>query len=571
MTYRGAREPVFIPRELAERMNALARKKGATPFMALMAAFSMLIYRWSGQGRFLFGTPVAGRSRPEIEGLVGVFVNTLVLHADVTDDPSFRELLDQSRRTALDAFGHMELPFEQLVDAVATERDLSRAPLIQAMMVLHNLPATATRLGDLELSPIPVDTGTSKLDLLLEFLDTPDGLRGSIEYATDLFTARTVARLAQWLVRLLDAAVADPDVPISRLSLVDPTETAQIAAWNDTAVPYPSEKCIHELFEDQAKKTPDAVAVECEVSRLTYSELNAKAKRLAHYLRSLGVGPEVRVGIYLERSVEVVVAILAVLKAGGAYVPLDPKSPVARLGFMAEDAGLRVLIGDSAPAFDGPLGMHWIHLSRLEQTLGALPDEDPAPLGGPDTLAYVIYTSGSTGTPKGVAVTHRGVPNTARMQIAWQDLGPGKRVLLFASFTFDVSASDLFSALSSGATLVIASEHERSEPAALVRRLAAVDATVLPPALLPTLPVAQIPARLRLAVAGEPCPPAEAARFSKDRALLNFYGPHREHRLRHGLSCGPGAAGLPHRSPHRQHPYLSARRDSHSRADRHTR
>ncbi|MEW5927673.1 MAG: amino acid adenylation domain-containing protein, partial [Gemmatimonadota bacterium] len=357
---RGALHAFALSAAVAERVDALARERGATPFMVLLAAFQLLLARWSGQETVVVGTPTASRQREETEGLIGFFVNMLALRADVRGDAGFAELLGEVRETALDAWAHQDLPFERLVDELHPERDRSRTPVFQVAFVMQNVPTAAARLPGLAVAAQEgVERRTAKFDLTLELAPEGDGLRASVEYATDLFDAATVARLAEHFGLLLDAALATPETPVADLPLLTDAERAQLAAWNDTAEGFDGAgETLHALIGAQAARTPDAVAVAFEGETLTFSELEARADALAATLRTLGVGPESRVGVCMERSTELVVALLGVLRAGGAYVPLDPGYPAERLAYMLADAAVPVLLTqerlrDRLPEFGG--------------------------------------------------------------------------------------------------------------------------------------------------------------------------------------------------------------------------
>ena len=313
--------------------------------MTLLAAFQTLLHRYSGQEDIAVGSPIANRSRTELEGLIGFFVNTLVMRTNLEGNPGFRELLSRVREVALGAYAHQDLPFEKLVEELKPERDPSRNPLFQVMMVLQNASDATLKLPGLTIEPLQEDTATAKFDLMLELEERSEGISGSFEYNTDLFDAATIERMTGHFSKLLEGIVANPDARLSELPLLTDTERHQLLVeWNNTNVDYPREACVHHLFEAQVERTPDAVAVVFEDQQLTYRELNARANQLAHYLKKQGVGPEVLVGICMERSLEMVIGLLAILKAGGAYVPLDPEYPQERLEFMIRDTGIRLLL-----------------------------------------------------------------------------------------------------------------------------------------------------------------------------------------------------------------------------------
>lgn len=349
----GARHAVAIPAPIARALAALARDEGATAFMGLCAAFQALLHRYTGQRDFGVGTPVAGRSRPELEPLVGCFVNTIVLRADVSGRPSFRALVRRVRTDALGAYALQDVPFERVVDALEVPRDLGVPALFQVMLVLHNTPVARAELEGLRLEGLDVETGASKLDLTLELRETEGELRGAFEYSPELLDAATAARLAGHFEALLAAAVAAPDRALDELAMLSDAERVPlVSTWAGTAAPYPSERCLHELFEDQAARTPEAVAVvdPPDGTTLTYGELDARASAVADALVRAGVASEDRVAVALERSADFIVAVLATLKAGAAYVPIDPAYPEARLAQLIADAGARVVLARRAIA-----------------------------------------------------------------------------------------------------------------------------------------------------------------------------------------------------------------------------
>jgi non-ribosomal peptide synthetase component F len=401
-SFRGAVQPLALPARLTAALRALSRTEGTTLFMTLLAAFQSLLARYSGQDDIVVGTPIAGRNRAELEPLIGFFVNSLVLRSDLSGNPSFRELLARVREVALAAYAHQDLPFEMLVEDLQPERDASRNPLFQVMFQLFSAVGARQAASDGRPPRAEVRSGTAKFDLFLDLWEAPHEVTGGIEYSTDLFDADTVARLAGHFRNLLEGMVADPERPLSQLPLLAPDEHRRLVVdWNATARPYPREACVHELFEAQAARTPDAPALVFGERTLSYAQLNERANRLAHRLRALGVGPDRLVGVCLERSLELPVALLAVLKAGGAYLPLDPGYPTARLAYMLADANAPVLLTQHQlrPRLpDGPA-----HTLTLDDEPPASSDDSSNPESGAsaDNLAYVIYTSGSTGTPKG--------------------------------------------------------------------------------------------------------------------------------------------------------------------------
>jgi amino acid adenylation domain-containing protein/thioester reductase-like protein len=469
-SFRGAFYPFEISPDLAEAARALAQREGCTLYMVLLAAFQTLLRRYSGQDDFCVGSPIAGRGRPETEGLVGFFVNTLVLRADLFGDPTFIQLLGRVREDCLGAYAHQDLPFERLVEELQPERDLAHSPLFQTLFVFHNSLVPTFEFAGLKVRQWDVDTGTSKFDLSLFLMEQEGGLRGTLEYSTELFEETTAARLVGHYQTLLKAACDEPDRPVSRLPLLTASEQTQLSAWNETRAVYRQEHLLHQLIQQQAQRSPSAEAVCFEDRRLTYQQLDRRAALLASRLAALGIGPDVPVGICMERSVELVVALLGVLKAGGAYVPLDPDYPNERLDFMLKDAAPAVLLTQSHLA--DRLPNHAGHTLCLDPGWGAEADAVElcillAPTLTPEHLAYIIYTSGSTGRPKGVMNTHRGICNRLLWMQQQYHLGPDDTVLQKTPYSFDVSVWEFFWPLLTGARLVLARPGGHKDPAYL--------------------------------------------------------------------------------------------------------
>jgi amino acid adenylation domain-containing protein/non-ribosomal peptide synthase protein (TIGR01720 family) len=471
-TFAGAYQQFALSIELTDRLVKLSQEQGCTLFMTLLAAYDILLYRYTGQSDILVGSPIANRNRNEIEGLIGFFVNTLVMRTDLAGNRSFSELLTRVREVALSAYAHQDLPFEMLVEALQPERDLSHTPLFQVMFVLQNAPMSALELTGLTVTPLMTEAVTAKFDLTLSMQNTATGLVGVWEYNTDLFDASTIARMTGHFVTLLEGIITNPQQQISQLPLLTEVEQQQLLVeWNNTQVDYPGDKCIHQLFEEQVERTPDAVAVVFEDQQLTYQQLNCRANQLAHCLQSLGVKPDVLVGLCVERSLSMVVGLLGILKAGGAYVPLDPEYPQERLSFMLEDAQVPVLLTqqqllEKLPQHQGQivcLDTDWQFISQLSQdnALAQLPVG--IAFGGATSiadvqatnLAYVIYTSGSTGKPKGVMIPHGALANHCCIIQEAYELVESDRVLQFASINFDASLEQIFPTLIAGATLVL--------------------------------------------------------------------------------------------------------------------
>ncbi len=452
---RGTVFPFELSPELTAALREFSRSEGVTLYQVLLAAFQVLLHRYSGQDDICVGTPVANRNRPELEGLIGFFVNTLVMRADFSGRPSFREYLRRLRAQALDAHAHQELPFEMLVDELAPERNLSISPIFQVMFSLEQRPAGALHLPGMTITPIETHSGTSKVDLTLFVAEYEDRLRGSFEYNTDLWNAATIARMVGHYRQLLTSIIANPDCTVDELPILTETEQRQLLyEWNDTFTDYPRDKCLHELFEEQVARTPDAIAVRYGDSTVTFAELNRRANQLAHWLQASGVGPEVLVGIFMERSVEMIVAMVAIIKAGGAYLPLDLDYPAERLSFMLEDGKVPVLLTQAALADKLPLSDTVV--LRIDADWGqvaAYPETAPVVDVNPGNLAYVIYTSGSTGRPKGVAIPQRAIARLV-FNTNYIDLKPSDRIAQASNASFDAATFEIWGALLRGATLV---------------------------------------------------------------------------------------------------------------------
>ncbi|HEX5759074.1 MAG TPA: amino acid adenylation domain-containing protein [Thermoanaerobaculia bacterium] len=479
--FEGRKLPFRLPPEAAHGLRELAQREGASLFMALLAAFSALLARYGGQDDLTIGTYSGNRGRSELEGVIGFFINTLVLRLDLEGEPGFRGLLARARGVTLEAFAHQEVPFEKLLEALRVPRDLSRTPLFQTMLVLHNFPRAPVDLAGVRLEPIPFDQAHEDFDLTLWLNDDAGALAGALTYSVALFEEATVARLGRHLVALVRAALAEPDRSVHELPLLAPEERRQVLAeWSRGAPSEGPERCLHELFEERARRSPEAVAVEGGGEALSYAELDRRADRLAARLRALGVGPEAVVGLALERSPALIVALLAVLKAGGAYLPLDPAYPEARLAAMIDDARPAVLLAQR----------RWApRLPAAAARLLLIDGEDPRPTAGhgpnaapavdPRNPAYVIYTSGSTGRPKGVVVEHRAIAAYAASAAAAFGLRPEDRVLQFASISFDASAEEIYPTLASGATLVLRPDDMASSIPGFLRELERLRITVL--------------------------------------------------------------------------------------------
>ncbi|MES1244348.1 MAG: non-ribosomal peptide synthase/polyketide synthase [Acidobacteriota bacterium] len=563
MGTRGGRRPAELAPDLYGGLAELARRHGWTTFMALLAGFQALLSRYTGQEDVVVGSPIANRGRLELEGLIGFFTNTLALRLDLSGDPAFRELGRRVRAAALDAYAHPDVPFEKLVQELAPDRHTGRNPLFQTMLVLQK-EAARPALSEIEAGLQDVDTGTAKFDLTLMLAEDQGGAAGVLEYARDLFDAATVDRMVGHLRTLLAGAVEHPGRRLSELPLLTEAERAELAAWTRPLVPHPAPLLVHEGVAAQAERTPDAVAVVDGAESLTYAGLMARARSLAVRLRTLGVGPDVPVGLFLERSTDMLAAVLGVLEAGGAYLPLDPTWPADRLRLMLEDAKAPVVVTHGALAEKAPaVGT----ILQMEETL---PVADLPSPGGPgvrlgegpgvraSNLCYLIYTSGSTGRPKGVAMTHAAI--TAMLQ--WQQrtsAAKAGRTLQFTSLSFDVSFQEIFSTLWAGGTLVLVSEDVRRDPSALARLLAEerVERLFLPFVALQQLAMAGLegafPSSLREVMsAGEQLyvTPQVAAMFSRlpGAELHNHYGPSETHAVT-WLRLSGDPAAWPERPP----------------------
>ena len=525
----GAYQEFALSVELTQGLMQLSQQQGVTLFMTLLAGFDTLLYRYTGQSDILVGTPIANRNHSEIEGLIGFFVNTLVMRTDLSADPSFSSLLVRVREMALSAYAHQDLPFEMLVEALQPQRNLSHTPLFQVAFVFQNAPNSQVELTGLTVSPLVVESTTAKFDLTLAMENTGTGLVGVWEYNTDLFDSSTIERMASHFVTLLEGIVANPFERISQLPLLTAVEQQQLLIeWNDTQVDYPQDKCIHQLFEEQCLRTPDAVAVVFEEQQLTYDELNCRANQLAEYLRSLGVSADVLVGLCVERSLEMIVGLLAILKAGGAYVPLDPEYPQERLSFILEDAQVKVLL--TQQSLLDKLQSHQAQVVCLDQVWEKIvQNNQDNPTSGVTAfhLANVIYTSGSTGKPKGVMVEHKGLCNLAQAQMQTFGLHSDSRVLQFASFSFDASIWEVVMALGSGATLYLGTKDSLLPGMPLIERLRnyCITHVTLPPSALAVLPTEELPALQTIIVGGEACSAELIKQWSVGRNFFNAYGP----------------------------------------------
>jgi amino acid adenylation domain-containing protein len=481
----GSRLPLLLPETLQLKLKALSRANGVSLFVTLLAVFKTLLYRYTAQEDLIVGCPVLNRQLPEVEDLLGSFVNTVVLRTNYSGSPTFRETLYRVRETCVGAFAHQDFPFEKLVEELQPPRDVARNPIFQVMFAFQNTPVPALELPGLRSESVEIDGGMTKFDLTLSLVDKKRGIAGHIEYSTDLFRSDTIERMARHFQVLLEAIAADPDQSIATLPLMTELERHQVLfQWNDTAGDSPRSRCIHELFEARADRTPDAIAVEFEGQRLTYTELNARANQIGHHLISLGAGPEALVGICVERSIEMVVGLLGILKVGAAYIPLDPAFPPERLNFMLEDSRASIVLtqqkhlkSDSWSVVNPRIT--YVCIDEDWPIIQPESTDNPQSESNPDNLAYVIYTSGSSGQPKGVQVSHRSVVNCLlaigeRVGLTNQD-----RLFAVTTISFDIAALELYLPLLVGGTVVVGSREEAMDGNELARRVKESSATVM--------------------------------------------------------------------------------------------
>ncbi|WP_414585420.1 amino acid adenylation domain-containing protein [Scytonema sp. PCC 10023] len=475
-TYRGARQFLQLPKSLSEALETLSQQEGVTLFMTMLAAFQILLYRYTQQEDIAVGSPIANRNRSEIEGLIGFFVNSLVLRTDLSGNPTFRSVLSRVRDVALEAYAHQDLPFEKLVEELHPERNLNQNPLFQVVFALQNAPMSALELPGLTLSPLPFDSETTRFDLEFHlwertpqnglWVNSSEGISGFVIYSTDLFDDSTITRMLGHFQTLLESIVAHPEQRIADLPFLSEAERHQLLVeWNNTRVDYPQDRCIHQLFEAQVEQNPNALALVFEEKKITYQELNKRSNQLAHYLQKLGVGEEVLVGLCVERSFDMVIGMLGILKAGAAYVPLDPTYPSERLSFMLEDAQVAVILTQQRwvnrlETQNSPL----ICLDKDWEAIAQESEDNFTTNITANNLAYVIYTSGSTGKPKGVEIEHRALLNLIFWHQKTFAVSPLDRVTQIAGVAFDACSWEILPYLSAGASIYFPDEETRLSP-----------------------------------------------------------------------------------------------------------
>jgi amino acid adenylation domain-containing protein len=534
-TSNGSKRELLLPADLVDAMRALGRREGATPYMVFLAAFIVLLRRYTEQDDLIVGSITAGRERPELESMIGLFVNTIALRVDLSGEPTYIELLKRVRETSTLAMTNQEIPFEEVVEAIGAGRDRSRSPVFQVAFQLLESLSVDFSLPGLAVSRVPSVKDTTKFELTLMLnAGSGGGLRAVMEYNADLFDAATIDRMLAQFRALLGSIVAEPAGPVTRLAVMLPGEYRMVVdEWNRTTAAYPADSCVHDCVSEQARRTPDATAVEMDSRQLTFADLDRSSNRVAHRLRDLGVSPGVGVGVCIDRSPELIIALLAVLKAGGHYVPLAADYPLERLEFMRADAALSVLLTSPEQAVP-PGGAHVLHLDEALTEFVDCPDDAPHCAATPESAAYVIYTSGSTGKPKGVVVPHRAVVNYIHwMRTAFPHDG-SDAVLQKAPVSFDASVWELYLPLFTGARMVLARAGSASDPAFLIDAIRTHEVTSVQfvPSQLQVLTevggLERCTGLRRLFCGGEALPAELLARIASILAnveVTNLYGP----------------------------------------------
>ncbi|HZN08101.1 MAG TPA: amino acid adenylation domain-containing protein, partial [Pyrinomonadaceae bacterium] len=530
--YKAGAHTLPLSKDLSERVSTLSKREGATTFMTILAAYSTLLGRYSSANDIVVGTDIAGRNRAEIESLIGFFVNQLVLRSDLSGDPTFRELLARVREMTLAAYAHQDLPFEKLVEVVNPERSLDfDSPLFQVRLLLLNPPQqqSENKSSEMGFRPIAAGSGLSRYDLTMGIMDGPERLTVSFEYDTDLFDPATIERMAAHFETLLGSIVADPSRAISDLQILTESETLQLLGqWDERELSVERE-CLHQLFEAQVNRDPDAIAIIYEGMELSYREIDERANQLAHHLKAFGVGAEIAVGLCLKRSPEMIVGLLGILKSGGTYVPLEPSMPMDRLAYVINDAQMPVIVTDEE--LSNVLPATWAQLVMVDADADMIALQSTSKPDGDaiaESMAYLIYTSGSTGQPKGVMCGHWEAAYSLRAQNKILGFGPGDRLFQFAPINFDASISEIFLTLGSGATLVTskAQPSELLGPALIdIVRQQGITIFGMPPSALGMVAVEELPQVRMMIVAGEACSGEIVDRWARGREFFNAYGP----------------------------------------------
>ncbi len=537
-SFNGATEYLELSPDLSERIESLSKKESATPFMTLLAAFETLLHRYTGQTEIVVGTPIAGRRQSSVERLIGFFVNNLVLRTSFTEADSFKKLVHRVRTMTLNAYAHQDVPFEKLVEEFHPARNMGRAPLFQVMFVFQNVPISSIELPELKIENMQVSNSTANFELSLVIHNTPDGYVAEMEYNTDLFDAATIRRMLEHYKSLIKAIVADPTQRVSSVEFLEHQETQQqLVTWNNTSMRYPAHLCTHQIFELLAESHAGTEAVaflaelghESPILNLSYADLNRKANQLARYLLAFGFGREHLAGICMERSVDVVIGMLAAMKAGGGFVPLDPAYPRERLAYMLKDSGISILLTheklvDRLPIADT---QKVVCVDRDRQAISQQADTNLNADLAPGNLAYVIYTSGSTGKPKGTMLSHGGLCNLAAAQKRAFDVEAGTRILQFSSLSFDASVWETVMALLNGGTLCLARQELITDVSVLdsVLRSLRVNIVTLPSSVLMVMRNEALPDLRTIIAAGEKCTNEIVERWSSGRRFFNAYGP----------------------------------------------
>lgn len=535
-SFRGARQSFLVPGRVAEAIKSLAHQERTTLFSALLSAFQTLLYRYTNQDYIMVGTPVANRDRVDIEPLIGFFVNTVAIRADLSGNPTFRQLLGRARETILEVQTHQEIPLEKVVEAVQPRRELNRAPLFQVMFVLQNAPLPQLKIGDLTFCPIEIDNGTAKFDLTLYMRETGRELSASLAYNTDLFESSSITRMIACFQTLLESIATDADQRIAKLALLATTQRQQLLTeYNKTDEVFPCDRLPHQLFENEAQANPDALALVYEKQNLTYGELNKKANQLAHYLRSMDIRPDAPVGLCLEPSIDTIISLLGIIKAGGAYVPIDPSLPTARTNFILDDTRATVVLTrqNLLDKFS-ECSARVIAVDDAWQTITCYSDENPRSDVGIGNLIYIIFTSGSTGMPKGVAIEHRQLLNYIYAVQQRLELPFPASYATVSPIAADLGNTCLFPSLCFGGSLHIISPDRAGDPNALAEyfQLHNIDCLKIVPshlsALLTSARSEHVIPRKRLILGGESSNWSLIERLrclAPNCSIFNHYGP----------------------------------------------